>query len=209
MKYQNNVAAIRLLKTLEAEERQASPAEQDVLARYSGWGGVPQAFDAHNEKWAKEYEELKELLAPDEYAAARGSTLNAHYTSPLVIQSIYDTLSRMGVQPGTVLEPAMGVGNFFGLLPQRMGDAQLYGVELDSITGRIAKQLYPKANITVSGFEHVNLPDNSIDLAVGNVPFGNYRLSDPRYKQYGFLIHDYFFAKTLDKVRTGDRKSVA
>ena len=203
MKYQNNVAAIRLLKTLEAEERQASPAEQDVLARYSGWGGVPQAFDAHNEKWAKEYEELKELLAPDEYAAARGSTLNAHYTSPLVIQSIYDTLSRMGVQPGTVLEPAMGVGNFFGLLPQRMGDAQLYGVELDSITGRIAKQLYPKANITVSGFEHVNLPDNSIDLAVGNVPFGNYRLSDPRYKQYGFLIHDYFFAKTLDKVRTG------
>ena len=133
MKYQNNVAAIRLLKTLEAEERQASPAEQDVLARYSGWGGVPQAFDAHNEKWAKEYEELKELLAPDEYAAARGSTLNAHYTSPLVIQSIYDTLSRMGVQPGTVLEPAMGVGNFFGLLPQRMGDAQLYGVELLSL----------------------------------------------------------------------------
>lgn len=149
------------------------------------------------------YAELKELLTPEEYASARGSTLNAHYTSPTVIQSIYEAVGRMGIQPETVLEPAMGVGNFFGLLPETMQGATLLGVELDSITGRLAGQLYPQAKILVDGFEHTNLPDNSIDLAVGNVPFGNYKLPDPRYDSKNLLIHDYFFAKTLDKVRPG------
>lgn len=202
-KYQNNVAAIRLLKELEAQGRAATPEEQEILARYVGWGGLPQAFDETNEKWAAEYAELKELLTPEEYASARGSTLNAHYTSPTVIQSIYEAVGRMGIEPDTVLEPAMGVGNFFGLLPETMRDATLLGVELDSITGRLACQLYPQAKILVDGFEHVNLPDNSIDLAVGNVPFGSYKLPDPRYDSKNLLIHDYFFAKTLDKVRPG------
>lgn len=202
-KYQNNVAAIRLLKELEAQGRAAAPEEQEILARYVGWGGLPQAFDETNEKWAAEYAELKELLTTEEYASARGSTLNAHYTSPTVIQSIYEAVGRMGVEPDTVLEPAMGVGNFFGLLPETMQDATLLGVELDSITGRLACQLYPQAKILVDGFEHVNLPDNSIDLAVGNVPFGSYKLPDPRYDSKNLLIHDYFFAKTLDKVRPG------
>ena len=202
-KFQNNVAAIRLLKDLESQGRLAAPEEQKVLARYVGWGGLPQAFDEANEKWAAEYAELKELLTPEEYASARGSTLNAHYTSPTVIQSIYEAVGRMGIQPETVLEPAMGVGNFFGLLPETMQGATLLGVELDSITGRLAGQLYPQAKILVDGFEHTNLPDNSIDLAVGNVPFGNYKLPDPRYDSKNLLIHDYFFAKTLDKVRPG------
>ena len=202
-KFQNNVAAIRLLKDLESQGRLAAPEEQEVLARYVGWGGLPQAFDEANEKWAAEYAELKELLTPEEYASARGSTLNAHYTSPTVIQSIYEAVGRMGIQPETVLEPAMGVGNFFGLLPETMQGATLLGVELDSITGRLAGQLYPQAKILVDGFEHTNLPDNSIDLAVGNVPFGNYKLPDPRYDSKNLLIHDYFFAKTLDKVRPG------
>ena len=202
-KYQNNVAAIRLLKDLEAQGRSATPEEQEVLSRYVGWGGIPQAFDAANEKWASEYTELKTLLTPEEYASARGSTLNAHFTSPTVIEGMYQALEQMGVHPDTVLEPAMGVGNFFGLLPESMRNATLMGVELDSITGRLAKQLYPQANITVDGFERVNLPDNSIDLAVGNVPFGSYKLADPRYDKQNLLIHDYFFVKTLDKVRPG------
>ena len=202
-KYQNNVAAIRLLKDLEAQGRSATPEEQEVLSRYVGWGGIPQAFDETNEKWASEYAELKTLLTPEEYASARGSTLNAHFTSPTVIEGMYQALEQMGVHPDTVLEPAMGVGNFFGLLPESMQNATLMGVELDSITGRLAKQLYPQANITVDGFERVNLPDNSIDLAVGNVPFGSYKLADPRYDKQNLLIHDYFFVKTLDKVRPG------
>ena len=202
-KYQNNVAAIRLLKDLEAQGRSATPEEQEVLSRYVGWGGIPQAFDETNEKWASEYAELKTLLTPEEYASARGSTLNAHFTSPTVIEGMYQALEQMGVHPDTVLEPAMGVGNFFGLLPGSMQNATLMGVELDSITGRLAKQLYPQANITVDGFERVNLPDNSIDLAVGNVPFGSYKLADPRYDKQNLLIHDYFFVKTLDKVRPG------
>ena len=202
-KYQNNVAAIRLLKDLEAQGRSATPEEQEVLSRYVGWGGIPQAFDETNEKWASEYAELKTLLTPEEYASARGSTLNAHFTSPTVIEGMYQALEKMGVHPDTVLEPAMGVGNFFGLLPESMRNSTLMGVELDSITGRLAKQLYPQANITVDGFERVNLPDNSIDLAVGNVPFGSYKLADPRYDKQNLLIHDYFFMKTLDKVRPG------
>lgn len=202
-KYQNNVAAIRLLKDLEAQGRSATPEEQEVLSRYVGWGGIPQAFDEANEKWASEYAELKTLLTPEEYASARGSTLNAHFTSPTVIEGMYQALEQMGVHPDTVLEPAMGVGNFFGLMPESMQNATLMGVELDSITGRLAKQLYPQANITVDGFERVNLPDNSIDLAVGNVPFGSYKLVDPRYDKQNLLIHDYFFVKTLDKVRPG------
>ena len=202
-KYQNNVAAIRLLKDLEVQGRSAAPEEQKVLSRYVGWGGIPQVFDAANEKWASEYTELKTLLTPEEYASARGSTLNAHFTSPTVIEGMYQALEQMGVHPDTVLEPAMGVGNFFGLLPESMQNATLMGVELDSITGRLAKQLYPQANITVDGFERVNLPDNSIDLAVGNVPFGSYKLADPRYDKQNLLIHDYFFVKTLDKVRPG------
>lgn len=202
-KYQNNVAAIRLLKDLEAQGRSATPEEQEVLSRYVGWGGIPQVFDETNEKWASEYAELKTILTPEEYASARGSTLNAHFTSPTVIEGMYQALERMGVHPDTVLEPAMGVGNFFGLLPESMRNATLMGVELDSITGRLAKQLYPQANITVDGFERVNLPDNSIDLAVGNVPFGSYKLADPRYDKQNLLIHDYFFVKTLDKVRPG------
>lgn len=202
-KYQNNVAAIRLLKDLETQGRSATPEEQEILSRYVGWGGIPQAFDETNEKWTSEYAELKMLLTPEEYASARGSTLNAHFTSPTVIEGMYQALEKMGVHPDTVLEPAMGVGNFFGLLPESMQSATLMGVELDSITGRLAKQLYPQANITVDGFERVNLPDNSIDLAVGNVPFGSYKLADPRYDKQNLLIHDYFFVKTLDKVRPG------
>lgn len=202
-KYQNNVAAIRLLKDMEAQGRSATPEEQEILSRYVGWGGIPQAFDETNEKWASEYAELKTLLTPEEYASARSSTLNAHFTSPTVIEGMYQALEKMGIHPDTVLEPAMGVGNFFGLLPESMQNATLMGVELDSITGRLAKQLYPQANITVDGFERVNLPDNSIDLAVGNVPFGSYKLADPRYDKQNLLIHDYFFVKTLDKVRPG------
>lgn len=202
-KYQNNVAAIRLLKVLEEQGRSATPEEQEVLSRYVGWGGIPQAFDEANEKWASEYAELKTLLTPEEYASARGSTLNAHFTSPTVIEGMYQALEKIGVHPDTVLEPAMGVGNFFGLLPESMQGAALVGVELDSITGRLAKQLYPQASITVDGFERVNLPDNSIDLAVGNVPFGSYKLADPRYDRQNLLIHDYFFVKTMDKVRPG------
>jgi len=201
-KYQNNITAIRTLKQIEAEGRLASPEEQEILSRYVGWGGLTQAFDPDEPKWAKEYAELKELLTPEEYACARSTVLNAHYTSPTVIKAIYEALENMGCHPGTVLEPSMGIGNFFGLLPESMQDAKLYGVELDSLTGRIARQLYQKADITISGFEQTSQRD-FFDLAVGNVPFGQYQVNDPAYNKLGFSIHNYFFAKTLDQVRPG------
>ena len=202
-KYQNNVAAIRTLKQIEAESRLATPEEQETLSRYVGWGGIAQAFDPDNDKWAKEYAELKELLTPEEYESARGTVLNAHYTSPTVIKAIYDAVEQMDFQPGNVLEPACGIGNFFGLLPEAMSDAKLYGVELDSLTGRIARQLYQQGNITVDGFEHTDHPDDFFDLSVGNVPFGSYHVHDKRYDKQNLLIHDYFLMKTLDKTRPG------
>ena len=201
-KYQANIAAIKLLKELESEGLQASPEQQEVLSRYVGWGGLPDAFDPSKENWGKEYTELQELLTSAEYEAARASTLNAHYTSPTVIRAIYEAVGNMGFQTGNILEPSMGVGNFFGMLPEEMGNSRLYGVELDSITGRIAKQLYPKANITVAGFETTDRRD-FFDLAVGNVPFGQYKVNDPAYNKLGFNIHNYFFAKALDQVRPG------
>jgi len=202
-KYGWNVAAIRLLNRLEEENRLATPEEQEILSRYVGWGGLPQAFDENNSQWAKEYAELKELLTDEEYASARASTLNAHYTSPTVIKAMYSCLENMGFKTGNILEPACGIGNFFGLVPDSMKNSKLYGVELDSITGRIAKQLYQQANIAVQGFEETNLPDSFFDLAIGNVPFGSYGVADKKYDKYHFYIHDYFFAKTLDKVRPG------
>ena len=203
LKYQANIAAIRLLKELEAAGRQASPDQQEVLSRYVGWGGVPEAFDPSKTAWAKEYAELKELLTPEEYEAARASTLNAHYTSPMVIRAIYEAVEQMGFHSGNILEPSCGVGNFFGMLPESMSESKLYGVELDSITGRIARQLYPNARIEVNGFEKTQYPDGVFDLAIGNVPFGNYRVSDRPYDRHNLLIHDYFFAKAIDKVRAG------
>ncbi|MBA1335615.1 MAG: Superfamily II DNA and RNA helicase [Firmicutes bacterium] len=200
-KYSWNVAAIRLLNRLEAENRLATPEEQEILSRYVGWGGLPQAFDENNSQWAKEYAELKELLTDEEYASARASTLNAHYTSPTVIKAMYACLENMGFKTGNILEPACGIGNFFGLVPDSMKNSKLYGVELDSITGRVAKQLYQQANIAVQGFEETSLPDSFFDLAIGNVPFGSYGVADKKYDKYHFYIHDYFFAKTLDKVR--------
>lgn len=201
-KYQANISAIRLLKQLEAEGLQASPEQQEVLSRYVGWGGLANAFDPDKENWRTEYAELKELLTPDEYEAARASTLNAHYTSPTVIHAMYETLENMGFESGNILEPSMGIGNFFGCLPESMQNSRLYGVELDSITGRIAKQLYPKADITVAGFETTDRRD-FFDVAIGNVPFGQYQVNDRAYNKLGFSIHDYFFAKTLDQVRPG------
>ena len=203
LKYQANITAIRLLKELEAASQQASPEQQEVLSRYVGWGGVPEAFDPSKTAWAKEYAELKELLTPEEYEAARASTLNAHYTSPMVIRAIYEAVEQMGFHSGNILEPSCGVGNFFGMLPESMSESKLYGVELDSITGRIARQLYPNARIEVNGFEKTQYPDGVFDLAIGNVPFGNYRVSDRPYDRHNLLIHDYFFAKTIDKVRAG------
>ena len=201
-KYQANINAIKLLKYLEADGRQAIPEQQEVLSRYVGWGGLADAFDPNKEKWSAEYAELKNLLTPEEYEAARASTLNAHYTSPTVIKAIYDAVGNMGFKTGNILEPSMGVGNFFGMLPEEMWSSRLYGVELDSITGRIAKQLYPKADITLAGFETTDRRD-FFDLAVGNVPFGQYQVDDRAYNKLGFSIHDYFFAKTLDQVRPG------
>ena len=201
-KYANNVAAIRTLKTIESENRQATPEEQEILSRYVGWGGIPQAFDERNVAWDEEYRELKSLLTDEEYEMARASTLNAHFTSPTVIRAIYDAVEQMGFRSGNILEPSCGVGNFFGLLPDSMQDSRLYGVELDSITGRIAQKLYPKADIMVTGFEKTDRRD-FFDLAIGNVPFGSYKLSDKRFDKQNFLIHDYFFAKTLDQVRPG------
>ncbi len=201
-KYQYNVTAIRTLKQIEGEGRLATPEEQEVLSRYVGWGGISKAFDPDDPKWAKEYAELKELLTPEEYNSARSTVLNAHYTSPTVIKAMYQAVENMKFQPGTVLEPSMGVGNFFGLLPESLAGAKLYGVELDSLTGRIARQLYQKADITVDGFETTNQRD-FYDLAVGNVPFGQYHVNDPAYNKLGFNIHNYFFAKALDQVRPG------
>ncbi|MFR5787910.1 MAG: LPD11 domain-containing protein [Christensenellales bacterium] len=201
-KYAFNIAAIQALKQIEAEGRQATPQEQEILSKYVGWGGLPQAFDVENSSWQKEYQQLKSLLTDEEYAAARGSTLNAHYTSPTVIKAMYDALGKMGFQSGNILEPSCGVGNFFGCLPETMQGSKLYGVELDSITGRIAQQLYPDAKIEIKGFEKTSSKD-FFDVAVGNVPFGNYKVADRPFDKYGFLIHDYFFAKTLEQVRPG------
>lgn len=197
-----NIEAIQLLKYLERNGFQASPEQQDKLSGYVGWGGIPEVFDENKPDWSKEYAELKALLTPEEYEAARGSTLNAHYTSPAVIRAIYEAVGGMGFEGGRILEPSMGVGNFFGLLPENMANSQLYGVELDSITGRIAKQLYPEADITVAGFETANRP-GFFDLAVGNVPFGQYQVHDPEYDRLGFSIHNYFAAKMIDQVRPG------
>ena len=201
-KYARNIEAIRTLFKLEEEHRGATAEEQQVLSQYVGWGGLADAFDPGKDSWAKEYAELKGLLSEDEYAAARSSTLNAHYTSPVVIRSIYDAVEKMGFQSGNILEPSMGAGNFFGMLPTSMADSRLYGVELDSITGRIAKKLYPQADITVAGFETTDRRD-FYDLAVGNVPFGQYRVNDKAYNKLGFSIHNYFFAKAIDQVRPG------
>ena len=201
-KFQANVNAIRLLKELEAAGQQASPEQQEVLSRYVGWGGLSDAFDPEKPAWALEYAQLKELLTPEEYAAARSSTLNAHYTSPTVIQAIYEAVGRMGFETGNILEPSMGVGNFFGMLPEEMRNSRLYGVELDPVSGRIAKQLYPKADITVAGFETTDRRD-FFDLAIGNVPFGQYQVNDKAYNKLNFSIHNYFFAKALDQVRPG------
>ena len=201
-KYARNIEAIRTLFKLEQEHRGATAEEQQVLSQYVGWGGLADAFDPNKDSWAKEYAELKGLLSEEEYAAARSSTLNAHYTSPVVIRSIYDAVENMGFQSGNILEPSMGVGNFFGMLPDTMWDSRLYGVELDSITGRIAQKLYPQADITVAGFETTDRRD-FYDLAVGNVPFGNYKVNDKAYNKLGFSIHNYFFAKAIDQVRPG------
>ena len=201
-KFARNIEAIRTLQAIEAEGRSATPEEQEILSQYVGWGGLADAFDPDKDSWAKEYKELKGLLSEDEYAAARASTLNAHYTSPTVIRTIYDTVEQMGFTSGNILEPSMGVGNFFGMLPESMQGSRLYGVELDSITGRIARQLYPEATITVAGFETTSQRD-FYDLAVGNVPFGNYKVNDKAYNNLGFSIHNYFFAKALDQVRPG------
>ena len=201
-KYARNIEAIKTLVRLEEEHRGASAEEQEVLAQYVGWGGLADAFDPNKDNWAKEYTELKGMLSEDEYAAARGSVLNAHYTSPTVIRAIYDAVEKMGFRSGNILEPSMGVGNFFGMLPDTMQDSRLYGVELDSITGRIAQKLYPQADITVAGFETTDRRD-FYDLAVGNVPFGNYKVADKAYNKLGFSIHNYFFAKAIDQLRPG------
>ena len=202
-KFQRNVEAIRTLETIESEKRPATNEEQEVLSKYVGWGGLADAFDETKSAWAKEYAELKTLLSEEEYISARESTLNAHYTSPVIIQEIYRTLQRMGFTKGNLLEPSMGIGNFFGMLPETMRESRLYGVELDSLTGRIARLLYPKANITVDGYEKTSFPNDFFDAAVGNVPFGQYKVADKKYDKFNFLIHDYFFGKTLDQVRPG------
>lgn len=212
-RYAANIEAIKTLKKIESANRKlaadmflprnATPEEQKALAKYTGWGAIPQAFDSTNNRWSNEYAELKELLTPEEYEAARHSTMNAHYTSPTVISAMYDVLNNLGFEKGNILEPAMGTGNFFGVLPEHYKDSKLYGVELDSITGRIAQQLYPNADIQIKGYENTSFPDNSFDVAIGNVPFGDYKIFDKEYNDNNFNIHDYFFAKTLDKVHAG------
>lgn len=202
-KYKANMEAIHLLQTLEKEERLATPEEQEILSRYVGWGGIPQAFEENNSSWANEYLELKNTLSPEEYRAARASTLNAFYTSPTVIRSMYEALENMGLKQGNILEPSCGVGNFMGLIPESMGKANMYGVELDPVSGRIAKQLYQKNKIAVQGFEETSYPDSFFDCVIGNVPFGAYQVSDRRYDRHHFMIHDYFIAKSLDLVRPG------
>lgn len=202
-KYKANMEAIHLLQTLEKEERLATPEEQEILSRYVGWGGIPQAFEENNSSWANEYLELKNTLSPEEYSAARASTLNAFYTSPTVIRSMYEVLENMGLKQGNILEPSCGVGNFMGLIPESMSKANMYGVELDPVTGRIAKQLYQKNKIAVQGFEETSYPDSFFDCVIGNVPFGAYQVSDRRYDRHHFMIHDYFIAKSLDLIRPG------
>ena len=202
-KYIFNTDAIRTLKLIETENRPATPEEKTILSRYVGFGGIPQAFDDENEQWAREYAELKELLSAEEYESARRSTLNAHYTSPIVIQAMYETIERLGFKRGDILEPSCGVGNFLGMLPDSFKDSKLYGVELDGLTGRIAQKLYPNADIQIKGFEKLDTPDDKYDLAIGNVPFGDFGVVDKRYDSHNFYIHDYFFAKTIDKVRPG------
>ncbi|MBQ9232420.1 MAG: DEAD/DEAH box helicase family protein [Lachnospiraceae bacterium] len=202
-KFRRNIEAIKTLQSIEAEDRNATPEEQAILAQYVGWGGLADAFDDTKDNWANEYKELKGILSEEEYNSARESTLNAHYTSPTIIKGIYDTLERFGFEKGNILEPSMGIGNFFGMLPDALRESKLYGVELDSLTGRIAKKLYPNAKIEVKGFEETQYPNDFFDVAVGNVPFGQYKVSDKEFDKHNFLIHDYFFAKTLDKVRPG------
>ena len=202
-KYKANMEAIHLLQTLEKEERLATPEEQEILSRYVGWGGIPQAFEENNSNWTNEYLELKNTLSPEEYSAARASTLNAFYTSPTVIRSMYEALENMGLKQGNILEPSCGVGNFMGLIPESMGKANMYGVELDPVSGRIARQLYQKNKIAVQGFEETSYPDSFFDCVIGNVPFGAYQVSDRRYDRHHFMIHDYFIAKSLDLVRPG------
>ena len=202
-KFKNNIEAIKTLQKIESENRLATPEEQDVLINYVGWGGLQQAFDPDNTSWTKEYTELKTLLSDEEYNSARATTLNAHYTSPVVIKAIYKAIENMGFKTGNILDPGCGIGNFQGLLPDSMADSKIYGIEIDPITGRIAQQLYQKNNITIQGFENTSLPDSFFDLAIGNVPFGSYSVVDKKYDKHKFHIHDYFFAKTLDKVRPG------
>lgn len=202
-KFRQNVEAIRMLEKIEGENRIATPEEQEILAKYVGWGGLADAFDETKANWASEYQELKSLLSAEEYDSARESTLNAHYTSPVIIEAIYDAMERMGFSKGSILEPAMGIGNFFGMLPENMQESRLYGVELDGITGRIARQLYPNADVKITGFEKTDYPNDFFDVAIGNVPFGQYKVADRAYDKHNFLIHDYFFAKALDKVRPG------
>ena len=202
-KFRRNVEAIKLLEQIEGEHRYATPQEQEILSQYAGWGGLADAFDESKTNWTAEYQELKNLLSPEEYRMARESTLNAHYTSPAIIRSMYDAIEKMGFTKGNILEPSMGIGNFFGMMPDSMKESRLYGVELDGITGRIAKQLYPQADVQIKGFEKTDYPNDFFDIAIGNVPFGQYKVADRAYDKNNFLIHDYFFAKTLDKVRPG------
>ena len=202
-KFRQNVEAIRMLEKIEGENRIATRSEQEILAKYVGWGGLADAFDETKANWASEYQELKSLLSAEEYDSARESTLNAHYTSHVIIKAIYDAMERMGFSKGNILEPAMGIGNFFGMLPENMQESRLYGVELDGITGRIARQLYPNADVKITGFEKTEYPNDFFDVAIGNVPFGQYKVADRAYDKHNFLIHDYFFAKALDKVRPG------
>ena len=202
-KFRRNVEAIQLLGQIEGEHRYATLKEQEILSQYVGWGGLSDAFDESKTNWTAEYQELKNLLSPEEYRMARESTLNAHYTSPAIIRSMYDAIEKMGFTKGNILEPSMGIGNFFGMMPDSMKESRLYGVELDGITGRIAKQLYPQADVQIKGFEKTDYPNDFFDIAIGNVPFGQYKVADRAYDKHNFLIHDYFFAKTLDKVRSG------
>ena len=203
LKYARNIAAIHLLYQLEQEERNPTAQEQTILANYVGWGGLSMAFDEHNISWSEEYKNLKMLLSEEQYRAAMESTLTAFYTPPVVIRSIYEELERMGFSQGNILEPSCGVGHFFGLLPESMSGSKLHGIELDPLTGAIAQKLYPHADIQVQGFEETKLPDNHFDVVLGNVPFGDFKVVDKRYSGQNFLIHDYFFAKALDKVRPG------
>jgi N12 class adenine-specific DNA methylase len=202
-KFKNNITAIETLKQIENESRHATPAEQETLSKYVGWGGIAQAFDPNNEGWSKEYEQLLASLSPDEYAKARASVLNSHYTSPTVIKAIYDTVEHLGFTGGNILEPSCGIGNFFGLLPDSMASSKLYGVELDDISGRIARRLYPNANISIMGYEKTSMPDSFFDLSIGNIPFGGYRLAEKRYDKYNLQIHDHFIVKALDQTRPG------